>query len=148
MQMTMCKRNAALSYIFIIFYLFANIGKGFDLQTFTTTGFLLGNKKHLPELNQDIEVYLGVRYAIPPIGNLRFKSPIPLLFSNFTTYGSDGFPPTCPQADINAFKNFRGMAPWIRNSSIDEDCLFLNIWKPIGGAAKKTCHSLDTWWVV
>ena len=131
------ERNTALSHILILFVLIVNVVKGFDSQTFTSVGIVLGNKKHLPELNREIEIYLGVRYAIPPIGNLRFKNPIPVPNDNYSTLGSEGFSPTCPQAEINVFKNFKGMAPWLSNSSIDEDCLFLNIWKPIGGSAKK-----------
>lgn len=61
-----------------------------------------------------VQVYKGVRYALPPTGARRFMPAVeaPLETSvSYTTFGHD-----CIQAG--------------RADKIGEDCLFLNIWKP------------------
>uniref|UniRef100_A0A182MY36 Carboxylic ester hydrolase n=1 Tax=Anopheles dirus TaxID=7168 RepID=A0A182MY36_9DIPT len=64
--------------------------------------------------------FLGIRYAKPPIGELRFADPVrldPAGHQNYTAYGS-----VCPQYDnINRQEGVQG----------DEDCLFLNVFAPV-----------------
>uniref|UniRef100_A0A182LWI4 Carboxylic ester hydrolase n=1 Tax=Anopheles culicifacies TaxID=139723 RepID=A0A182LWI4_9DIPT len=63
--------------------------------------------------------YLGIRYAEPPIGKLRFRHSILHQPSGHQNYTSDGN--ICPQ-----FEN-----PMIRDRVLgDEDCLFANIYSP------------------
>ncbi|EAT48433.2 AAEL000545-PA, partial [Aedes aegypti] len=67
--------------------------------------------------------YLGIRYAEPPVGSLRFKSPVvraPKGTEQYTRLGS-----ICAQ--LNTFDD----ADEIYG---DEDCLFLNVYKPLGNA--------------
>ena len=111
--------------------------ESFDVQTLTSAGIVNGMKKYLPELNEEIEVYLSVRYASAPINDFRFKEPIPAPKSPQSPLGSSRFPPTCPQGEFETFKGFKGMEVWEIKSEIDEDCLFLNIWKPRSGSSKK-----------
>ncbi|KAA1467555.1 alpha/beta-hydrolase [Dentipellis sp. KUC8613] len=63
--------------------------------------------------------WLGIPYAEPPVGSLRFKAPVPIArafpgVQNAFTFGN-----ACPQP-ISASLG----AP------IGEDCLFLNVWRP------------------
>lgn len=61
--------------------------------------------------------YLGVRYAAPPIGALRFK---------------DSVPPAC-EAEVRDAITFGAECPQLNRNDVytgDEDCLFLNIWAP------------------
>ncbi|XP_055597043.1 esterase E4-like [Uranotaenia lowii] len=63
--------------------------------------------------------YLGVRYAEPPVGSLRFKNSVisnPRGVENYTVLGN-----ICPQDD-----DFRNPQEIIG----DEDCLFMNIFSP------------------
>ncbi|XP_049539316.1 esterase B1-like [Anopheles darlingi] len=66
--------------------------------------------------------YLGLRFARPPIGELRFADPVPQELEghrNYTAYGS-----VCAQfKNINLQTEVKG----------DEDCLFLNIFTPLAG---------------
>ncbi|KAH0550403.1 hypothetical protein KQX54_019183 [Cotesia glomerata] len=65
-----------------------------------------------------IAAYLGIPYAEPPLGILRFETPVPWV-NNWTKLRDateDG--PMCPQ--LNRFGEFVG----------DEDCLHLNIFVP------------------
>ena len=64
--------------------------------------------------------FLGIRYAQPPIGNLRWKPPQPVTPS-FATQNATQFGSHCPQV----FSPFG-------NASATEDCLFLNVYTPNG----------------
>ncbi|KXJ69215.1 hypothetical protein RP20_CCG028307 [Aedes albopictus] len=67
--------------------------------------------------------YLGIRYAEPPVGPLRFKSPVvraPKGAEQYTRLGN-----ICAQLD--SFDDAEEVIG-------DEDCLFLNIYKPLGNA--------------
>ena len=78
----------------------------------------------------DVDKFLGVRYALPPIGAMRWRSPQPVLSSTkqikATQFGSN-----CPQT-ANAFGS----------SSLSEDCLFLNIYTPKAASKDASSRSL------
>lgn len=76
-----------------------------------------------------VERFLGIPFAAPPVGNLRWRPPAPATAWEgerpATTYGAD-----CAQ------KPFIGDdAPLATIPA--EDCLFLNVWRPAGAAGKK-----------
>ena len=77
----------------------------------TTDGPIKGN------LNNSVISYLGVPYAQPPVGELRFKAPQPPIprgkLLEATAFGN-----VCPQRDSRAA------------GPMSEDCLTLNIWVP------------------
>ena len=61
--------------------------------------------------------FLGVPYAAPPVGNLRWKPPEPV--SKWTgTRQAKQFGPAAPQLP----------AAWLPHVGWNEDCLYLNIW--------------------
>lgn len=71
-----------------------------------------------------VQVWKGVRYALPPIGQLRFKSPKePNAWEGIRE--AKQFAPAAIQSESPSMK-FLGDSP--ENQS--EDCLFLNIWSP------------------
>lgn len=91
-----------------------------------------------------VEVFKGIPYASPPVGNLRFMPPVTgALWSGVKV--ADRFGPVCPQRlpDIHnetvALKTMprgriqylRRLLPYLRNQS--EDCLYLNIYAPAQG---------------
>uniref|UniRef100_A0A914Y0L8 Carboxylic ester hydrolase n=1 Tax=Panagrolaimus superbus TaxID=310955 RepID=A0A914Y0L8_9BILA len=61
------------------------------------------------------DVFLGISYVQPPIGNLRFKKPERLDKFLSVPYNATYLRPACPQADV---------------PDISEDCLHLNIYTP------------------
>jgi para-nitrobenzyl esterase len=67
-----------------------------------------------------VREFLGVRYAQPVTGNLRFKPPVPVAPS-FIPQNATQFANHCPQA-----------ATPFGNASTTEDCLFLNVYAPNG----------------
>ncbi|KAJ4480139.1 alpha/beta-hydrolase [Lentinula aciculospora] len=64
------------------------------------------------------EKWLGIPYATPPVGTLRFKAPTSFIKTNGTLLQAFTFGNACPQppADLGA--------------PMSEDCLFLNVWRP------------------
>lgn len=77
----------------------------------------------------------GVPYAIPPVGDLRWRRPLPLPRGH--RYGEKGepldcthFPPACAQLRCPDF-----LAPLVSGDSengFSESCLNLNMWIPAG----------------
>lgn len=68
--------------------------------------------------------YLGIPYATPPLGNLRFKRPEPHQRWN-DTFSASEFGPSCMQYLLQNDE-------WLlRNKTVSEDCLQLNIFVPL-----------------
>ena len=79
--------------------------------------------------NNNYESYLGIRYANPPLGSLRFAPPTPYTYENNKWYDSTKFGSACLQNDsaiVNVIPDFNFD---ITNQS--EDCLFLNVYRPV-----------------
>ncbi len=67
--------------------------------------------------------YLGIRYAVPPIGVLRWKPPQPYVVSADEEVDAKGYGPACYQVDPHN----EGDSDAYPQS---EDCLFLNVYAP------------------
>ena len=74
---------------------------------------------YVPNQNKDILEFLGIPYAKPPVGNLRYKKTSPLEQSD-KVFEAKYFGTSAPQA------NLEGNILKYHNQS--EDCLTLNIW--------------------
>ena len=67
--------------------------------------------------------YQGIRYALPPIGDLRFKAPLPYIPEEGTIDVSEMSSIMCPQeGQTKLGENFQ--------YSGQEDCLMLNVYVP------------------
>ncbi|XP_049548460.1 uncharacterized protein LOC125959669 isoform X2 [Anopheles darlingi] len=100
-----------------------------------------------------IEGFLGVPYASPPIGSLRYMPPVTPSTWKFTRL-VDRYAPVCPQKlpkldgpgdpgaigelPLDRLKQLRRLVPTLVNQS--EDCLYLNLYVP---HADDTPHRLD-----
>ncbi len=82
----------------------------------TTAGRIEGT------LSDGIATFKGVPYAAPPVGALRFAPPQPPE-SWDGIRETTGYGPSCPQPPD------RPMG-WNGEPSLDEDCLYLNVWTP------------------
>lgn len=69
----------------------------------------------------DINYWLGIRFAAPPLGELRFQAPQPPQLNRSHVIDASEYGPVCPQSPNG------GSAP---SSYGDEDCLVLNVWAP------------------
>ncbi|EEC17328.1 acetylcholinesterase, putative, partial [Ixodes scapularis] len=85
--------------------------------------------------NKFTDAFLGIPYAVPPLGDLRFRKPLP-----FPSWGNvrsaSQYAPACSQLN---FRIHYGVV--LNNSLSSEDCLYLNIWKPSCARVDK-CNSM------
>jgi para-nitrobenzyl esterase len=85
--------------------------------------------------NGKTEAFLGIPFAQPPVGELRWAPPVSLNDVG-QTFHAHQFAPVCMQADRitrwykNVVKGFGGDPDVITNPVVSEDCLYLNIWRP------------------
>lgn len=78
-----------------------------------------------------VYAYLGVPYGEPPIGQYRFRKPLPKrAWPRGTIYNATRLGNSCYQMLINNF-NASGEKIWTPFTPLSEDCLYLNIWTPI-----------------
>ena len=63
------------------------------------------------------EKWLGIPFALPPVGQLRFKAPIPITKASSSVMDASTFGNACPQPAATL------------GAPIAEDCLFLNVIK-------------------
>jgi len=83
---------------------------------------------------QGADAYLGIRFAAPPVGALRWRAPQPVgRWSGrklAQTFGHSCWQAVSPQ----------GFGPWtheyVVQGDIREDCLFLNVWAPAHARGK------------
>ncbi|KJA16882.1 hypothetical protein HYPSUDRAFT_46927 [Hypholoma sublateritium FD-334 SS-4] len=65
--------------------------------------------------------FLGIPFALQPVGNLRFKAPVAITQTSDATLDASEFGNACPQPASAGL-----------GAPIGEDCLYLNIWRPQG----------------
>lgn len=78
---------------------------------------------------KNIEAFLGIPFAEPPVGPLRFAKPV-AKSSWEDTYDADKLPPACVQATLGLLA--------VDPEKMSEDCLYLNLWVPQSGSEPKT----------
>lgn len=91
-----------------------------------------------------VDAFLGIRYAEPPLGDLRFQPPEPA--KNWTGIAdATGYGAPCMQLysasgpnESDLTRGIQGIFPTSTEAKIDnEDCLFLNVWTPEAGDGGK-----------
>uniref|UniRef100_A0AAU6PBV9 Carboxylic ester hydrolase n=1 Tax=Protohermes xanthodes TaxID=1452977 RepID=A0AAU6PBV9_9NEOP len=93
----------------------------------TQSGLVRGFSKNV--LGREVHVFVGIPFAKPPVGPLRFRKPVPvdpwhgILDANV-------LPNSCYQERYEYFPGFEGEEMWNPNTNISEDCLYLNLWVP------------------
>lgn len=83
--------------------------------------------------SSDVDAFLGIPYAAAPVGSLRWKAPRPAV-SWTGVLKADQFPTACPQIG-NFFANVP--ASQFGKPVGAEDCLYLNVWRPVAAKEKK-----------
>ena len=79
---------------------------------------------------EGVSAFLGIRYAQPPVGPLRFQAPVPAPAWDGVV-AADRFGPSAPQPTGGPFS---GLVPGMGVADQSEDCLTLNVWAPTGAA--------------
>jgi len=75
-----------------------------------------------------VEAFLGIPYAAPPVGNLRFHPPEPPTHHD-ATINATSFSKTCMLFQYKTPYSVSYQTPVPRKAQ-SEDCLYLNIWVP------------------
>lgn len=88
---------------------------GVAQEAMTGSGRLMGSSE------TGVIRYLGVPYAQPPVGDLRWRDPRPVEGWSGVR-DATRFAPACPQVGVSM--------PGEPASPTDEDCLYLNVWAP------------------
>ena len=79
--------------------------------------------------DSSVRMFRGIPFAAPPVGELRWKAPRPVVPWNGVRK-ADQFGSRCMQGAIYGDMIFR-------DPGISEDCLFLNVWTPARSAREK-----------
>lgn len=74
-----------------------------------------------------LNAWLGIPYAEPPVGSLRFKRPVPVNAWSGVKNTTE-LPNSCYQTPDTIFPGFWGTELWNANTKLSEDCLYLNVW--------------------
>ena len=110
----------------------------------TKYGPVQGVLQQRTERLQPVATYLGIPFATPPVGNLRFMPPVTVSPWKEPLH-ADRFSPVCPQnlPDVSnsssslhkisagRLAHIRRSLPLLQNQS--EDCLYLNVYVPASG---------------
>jgi para-nitrobenzyl esterase len=78
-------------------------------------------------MQNGISVYRGLPFAAPPIGDLRWRAPEPVIPWEGIKDASE-FAPVCMQSGETV--------PGLGSEPMSENCLYLNIWTPANGAER------------
>ena len=78
------------------------------------------------------QAFLGIPFAAPPVGNLRWRAPQPVPRSTGIRKAT-AFGASCMQSwPVPTFGPYT--AEFVDTPAVSEDCLFLNLWRPKQGA--------------
>ena len=86
--------------------------------------------------NNEVEMFLGLPFAAPPINDLRWEKPVPWIPEANKEIIASEFKPACIQNQriVNWYKrlilDFGGDPETFAVPAFDEDCLYLNLWRP------------------
>jgi len=113
----------------LISVLYIAAGEDPLLVVSTRNGRLRGRHSYIPSLGLDVDEFLGIPFAQPPLGELRFRHPLPVRpwrgVRNVTT-----LPSSCFQKPDREFGDFYGSTVWNSPTPVSEDCLYLNVFVP------------------
>jgi para-nitrobenzyl esterase len=84
-----------------------------------------------------VRAFLGIPYAQPPVGDLRWRAPQPLV-SWDGVRAANHLAASCYQEEPKPFGPYTG--PFLIEPERSEDCLFLNVWTPGGNASKRPVY--------
>src|SRR5882762_506225 len=114
---------AKLALLFLASASFAFAQNTAPSQVKTDTGIVEGKKEG------SASAFLGIPYATPPVGELRWKAPVPPAAWTGVRKAKE-FGSRCMQTNV-----FGDMV--FRDPGLSEDCLTLNVWTPAKDAKAK-----------
>ncbi|KAL3311350.1 hypothetical protein Ciccas_010066 [Cichlidogyrus casuarinus] len=105
-----------------------------DIRVETENFTFCGKEEVIASLGSaKVHTFLGIKYGQAPKSARRFKKPEPFYpekRSAKTLVNAIKYGPSCPQLKDPLYQSQAGARMWVARGSIDEDCLYLNVWKP------------------
>ena len=111
----------SITWVLVLFHslnLLAQSNNFMPVQTTLKSGIIEGNYN----VTNGISTYFGIPFAQPPVGELRWKAPVPVS-SWQGVKETKRFSPRPVQGLV-----FGDMNSW--SDGVSEDCLYLNVWTP------------------
>ncbi len=96
--------------------------------------------------SSDVIVYRGIPYAAPPVGDLRWKRPQPVVAWDGVKV-ADTFGPAAMQRAHRADDGHYGTEFFEQDAPFSEDCLYLNVWTPAEAAGNPLAKLPVAIWV-
>ncbi|KAI1495709.1 Alpha/Beta hydrolase protein [Biscogniauxia marginata] len=93
-------------------------------------GTIVGRMVDDGSFPKPLEGFMGIPYALSPVGDLRFRPAVPVPEGN-GTLKAFFLGPRCPGKQLVPFLDDDGLGPDYES----EDCLTINIWRPAGHSA-------------
>ncbi|KAK1785168.1 hypothetical protein P4O66_018582, partial [Electrophorus voltai] len=123
-------RHCVSILLWLLAFLLLHPAAGQDeLVVSTSNGKVRGVRLPVPGSDGSVVAFLGIPYARPPVGVLRFSRPEPAVewgsIRNTTSFSN-----SCLQYVDATFPGFAGAEMWNPNTRLSEDCLYLNVWTP------------------
>ena len=116
----------------------------------TTNGPVLqvegGQIQGMPSDVPGILVYKGIPYAAPPVGELRWQAPQPVIPWEGVKR-CDTFGPIQPQPGNKPGTFYGDEFYWEGTPEENEDCLYLNVWAPVGAVGKEHAKLPVALWI-
>jgi hypothetical protein len=114
-----------IKILLILFFIYFNIEPILSLSNVrddgtliqTTNGFIQGF------IDQKVRQFLGIPYAQPPVGDLRWVSPQPISWNN--VLNATQYKQSCPQECQ--------LPQVLCPTKTSEDCLYMNVFAPLVG---------------
>ena len=94
-----------------------------------------GKVQGIPDESCKVVVFKGVPYAAPPVGELRWKAPAPVVPWEGIRL-ADTFSPIAPQQGNPPGTFYGDEFYWEGTPAQSEDCLYLNVWAPASSIGK------------
>ena len=95
----------------------------------TTSGKVCGVVQPVEDLSVDVDAFLGIPFGESTAGTNRFQPPVPKAAMS-GVFDASTLGPACPQT----------LNPPFGATSISEDCLTVNVWRPVGPPRMIICR--------
>ncbi|XP_013790869.1 acetylcholinesterase-like [Limulus polyphemus] len=122
----MSRRGNTLIFGNLLFNLFLWSASAENIEVATKTG-VVESFEHPLVIGGGVYVFMGIPYAKPPVGDLRFSKPVPIE-SWEGKIGGETKPNSCYQTEIHHDQEVHDL--WKLKTPVSEDCLYLNIYVP------------------
>ena len=124
MNLSVNLKNSILIYFSIILFCVNELRTETPVNIYVKPKQFIGSNKQID--GKSVNVFLGIPYAKPPVGELRFKKPVPI--TQYTEpVNAVNWPNPCMQSPVVLQTAAK---PLINNTNFSEDCLYMNIWSP------------------